>query len=237
RAAAVVRGSGAGRPRVVPARRARSRFLHRDRGDGTVRHRRPSLQRGDAVRAGGGRRGRRRRHCGPARDHPAGPGGARPAGDGPRRPPAGGGEQAPTQPGVERGRGARNGAAVHRRAGGACPSTGPERDGRGLGEWQHAARVRRGGAVATRAVRTGEGADGRRLPGAQEGAAVVAALAWESARAEGPAMPQLLSLADISLLAEETATTPRQVSTLAILEPSAAGLDYEKLLRVISERI
>lgn len=48
--------------------------------------------------------------------------------------------------------------------------------------------------------------------------------------------PRLLPL-DVTFLSEETSTCPRQVSTLAILEPGEDGLGYEKLLRVISERI
>lgn len=50
-------------------------------------------------------------------------------------------------------------------------------------------------------------------------------------------MPQRLSPLDVAFLSEETATAPRQVSTLAILQPGEEGFDHDKLVRVISERI
>lgn len=50
-------------------------------------------------------------------------------------------------------------------------------------------------------------------------------------------MPQRLLPLDVTFLSEETTTSPRQVSTLAVLEPGEDGFDYDKLVRVISERI
>lgn len=50
-------------------------------------------------------------------------------------------------------------------------------------------------------------------------------------------MPKRLNPIDIAFLYEETRTAPRQVATLAVLEPGKDGFDYDKLIRVIAERI
>ncbi|MDO9378623.1 MAG: wax ester/triacylglycerol synthase family O-acyltransferase [Nocardioidaceae bacterium] len=50
-------------------------------------------------------------------------------------------------------------------------------------------------------------------------------------------MPARLNPIDALFLSEETRTTPRQVTTLAVLEPGPDGFDYDRLVRVISERI
>jgi len=50
-------------------------------------------------------------------------------------------------------------------------------------------------------------------------------------------MPTRLQPLDVTFLSDETRTSPRQVSTLAILDPGDSGFDHDKLLKVISERI
>jgi diacylglycerol O-acyltransferase / wax synthase len=50
-------------------------------------------------------------------------------------------------------------------------------------------------------------------------------------------MPTRLRVEDMGFLAEETVYAPRQVATLAILDPGPDGLDHEKLIRSISERL
>lgn len=50
-------------------------------------------------------------------------------------------------------------------------------------------------------------------------------------------MPRRLDALDVTFLEEETSTAPRQVMTLAVIEPGERPFDYETLVRVIHERI
>ncbi len=50
-------------------------------------------------------------------------------------------------------------------------------------------------------------------------------------------MPTRLRVEDMGFLAEETVYAPRQVATLAILDPGPDGFDHEKLITSISERL
>ncbi|WP_332645142.1 wax ester/triacylglycerol synthase family O-acyltransferase [Aeromicrobium sp.] len=48
---------------------------------------------------------------------------------------------------------------------------------------------------------------------------------------------QRLSPLDAMFLAQDSPTVPRQIASLAILEPGKSGLDYDRLIHVINERI
>ncbi len=48
---------------------------------------------------------------------------------------------------------------------------------------------------------------------------------------------QRLSPLDAMFLQQDSPTVPRQIASLAILEPGASGLDYDRLIHVINERI
>ncbi|MBW9204897.1 wax ester/triacylglycerol synthase family O-acyltransferase [Mumia sp. zg.B53] len=50
-------------------------------------------------------------------------------------------------------------------------------------------------------------------------------------------MPRRLDALDAAFLDEETSTTPRQVMTLAVIEPGERTFDYDTLVRVVNERI
>jgi len=50
-------------------------------------------------------------------------------------------------------------------------------------------------------------------------------------------MPTRLRVMDMGFLAEETVYAPRQVATLAILDPGPDGFDHDKLLTSINERL
>lgn len=50
-------------------------------------------------------------------------------------------------------------------------------------------------------------------------------------------MPDVLEPTAAQMLAEETATAPRHVATLAVLEARESGFDYDRLVSVINERI
>ncbi|MCL8025687.1 WS/DGAT/MGAT family O-acyltransferase [Nocardioides bruguierae] len=50
-------------------------------------------------------------------------------------------------------------------------------------------------------------------------------------------MPDRLRARDLALLAGETSSTPRHHATVQVVEPGEGGLDYERLLALVSERI
>src|SRR3954449_6955864 len=50
-------------------------------------------------------------------------------------------------------------------------------------------------------------------------------------------MPERMSSADVAFLHRETRTAPQHVGGLAVFTPPAAGFDYDRLVRLLDERI